>query len=432
VTATSTFTIDEGCANAGQFTPTLEAGTTAPSAGKPSPFTLRITQRSGQQNLSVIEATLPKGVLAKLAGVQLCGNAEAATGNCPMGSQVGTTTVGAGAGPSPIYVPQPGRAPTAVYLAGPYNGAPYSLVVKVPAEAGPFNLGTVTVRNSLYVDPTTTQVTAKSDPLPQILDGVPISYRDVRVDITRNDFTINPTSCEPMQVTSVLTAISGQTASPATRFQVAGCDALGFSPKLSLQLKGQTKRTGNPAVNAVLTAPPGQANIAATTVILPKSSFIDQSHVDNPCTRVQFSADACPANSILGTAVAYTPLIDKPLEGPVYFRSNGGERTLPDIVADLNGQIHVVLVGFIDSVKVGKESSRVRTRFASVPDAPVSKFVLKLKGGKRGLIENSQNLCKVKPVATVQMTGQNGKPHDFKQKIGTSCGSGKKSKKHHK
>jgi hypothetical protein len=116
----------------------------------------------------------------------------------------------------------------------------------------------------------------------------------------------------------------------------------------------------------------------------------------------------------------------------VYFRSNGGERQLPDIVADLNGQIHVVLVGYIDSVKVGKEGARVRTRFATVPDAPVSKFVLKLKGGKRGLIENSKNLCKVKPVATVQMTGQNGKPNDFEQKIGTSCGSGKKGKKKHK
>jgi hypothetical protein len=422
----SSFTIGEGCADASEFEPSIASGATSPVAGGFSPFVLRVTEPSGQQNLSTIEATLPSGVLAKLAGVPLCSDSQAVSGDCPSGSQVGTSTVGAGAGPTPVYVPQPGRAPTAVYLAGPYKGAPYSLVVKVPAEAGPFNLGTVTVRNGLYVDPTTTQVTAKSDPLPQILDGVPISYRDVRVDVSRNDFTINPTSCEPMKVTSLLTSIQGKAATPSDRFQVEGCGGLGFDPTLALQLKGKTKRTGNPALTATLKAPPGQANIAKTTVILPSSEFIDNRHINNPCTRVQFNAGDCPKASILGTATAYTPLLDKPLTGPVYFRSNGGERKLPDLVADLNGQIHVTLVGFIDSVRTGREVSRVRTRFTEVPDAPVSKFVLELKGGKRGLIQNSKNLCKAKPSATVQMTGQNGKRNDFEQKIATSCG-GRKS-----
>jgi hypothetical protein len=430
VTVDSSFTINEGCDNAGKFGPTFEAGTTNPVAGASSPFTLRVTAPSGQQNLVSIQATLPAGVLAKLKGVGLCPDASAATGNCPASSQVGTTIVGAGNGSSPIYVPQPGKSPTAVYLAGPYMGAPYSLVVKVPAEAGPFNLGTVAVRNGLYVDPTTAQVTAKSDPLPQILLGVPITYRDIRVEINRPDFTINPTNCEPKQVTSVLTSIAGTATTPSDRFQVANCEGLGFKPTLALSFKGQTKRSGNPALTAVLKAPEGQANIAKTNVLLPSSVFIDNRHISNPCTRVQFAADACPAKSILGTAVAYTPLLEKPLEGPVYFRSNGGERNLPDLVADLNGQIHITLVGFIDSVKTGKESSRVRTRFQSVPDAPVSKFELKLYGGKKGLIQNSTNICKDLGKAIVQMTGQNGKPNNFETTIATGCG--KKKQKHSK
>jgi hypothetical protein len=428
ISSDSSFSVSQGCGAGSSFSPKLQAGSSDPVGGAFSPFLLRITREDGEQNLSRIEATLPEGVLAKLAGVPLCPDAQAASGDCPASSQVGTTTVGVGAGPSPIYVPQPGKAPTAVYLAGPYKGAPYSLVVKVPAQAGPFDLGTVTVRNGLYVDPTTTQVTAKSDPLPQILEGIPLSYRDVRVEINRPDFTVNPTSCEPQQVASVLTSIAGTTARPSARFGVADCGELAFKPKLALSLKGQMKRTGNPALSATLTAPAGQANIAKTTVILPKGTFIDQSHVANPCTRVQFAAGACPAKSILGTAVAYSPLLEKPLEGPVYFRSNGGERKLPDIVADLDGQIHVVLVGFIDSVKSGKETSRVRTRFLSVPDAPVSKFTIALKGGKRGLIENSLDLCISRPTATVQMTGQNGKPNDFEQKVSTTCGEGKKPK----
>lgn len=422
-------TVDQDC-DTGGFAPGLQAGTVDPTGGAFSPFLLRITREDGESNLSRIEATLPPGLLAKLKGVPLCGDAQAATGACPAGSQVGSVVVGSGSGPLPLYVPEAGKAPTAAYLAGPYKGAPYSMVVKVPAQAGPFDLGTVTVRNALNIDPTTAQVTAVSDPLPQILQGIPIAYRDVRVEVNRPEFTINPTSCRQMAVTSVLTSATGQTATPSSPFQASGCGELDFGPSLKLAFKGKMNRTGNPAVNAVLKAPPSEANIAKTTVILPKSQFIDNSHINNPCTRVQFNANACPATSVLGTATAYTPLLDQPLSGPVYFRSNGGERELPDLVADLNGAIHVTLVGFIDSVPVkGTESSMVRTRFQNVPDAPVSKFVLKLKGGEKGLIENSENLCSFVPRAKVQMTGQNGKPNNFAAKIATSCGKGKKGKK---
>src|SRR5262249_12213500 len=166
----------------------------------------------------------------------------------------------------------------------------------------------------------------------------------------------------------------------------------------------------NPAVKAVLTQPANQANTAGATVILPSSEFIDQSHINNPCTRVQFNENACPPKSILGTARAVSPLLDQPLEGPVYFRSNGGERELPDIVVDLHGQIPITLVGFIDSVqKKGTEISRVRTRFQTVPDAPVTKFTLSFYGGKRGLLENHVNLCAATNKATATFIGQNGK-----------------------
>ncbi len=378
--------------------------------------------------MASLKATLPEGLLAKLGGIPLCPDAQAATGACPAQSQVGTVTVGAGSGSNPLYVPEAGKAPTAAYLAGPYKGAPYSLVVKVPAEAGPFNLGTVAVRNALQVNPTTTQVTAESDPLPQILQGIPIAYRDVRVEVNRPEFTVNPTSCGPKSITSLIGSAGGKTAAPSSPFQASGCGELEFGPSLQLAMSGSTKRAGNPALSATLKAPRGDANIASTTVILPKTVFIDPRHVSNPCTRVQFAAEACPAKSVLGRATAWSPLLDRPLSGPVYFRSNGGERRLPDLVADLNGQIHVVLVGFIDSKKVSKETSLVRTRFANVPDAPVSKFEIELNGGKKSLIQNSANLCKVKPKAEVEMGGQNGKIRDFKAPISVKCGGGGKSK----
>ncbi|HSS43437.1 MAG TPA: hypothetical protein VLK37_12920 [Solirubrobacterales bacterium] len=422
VSSQSVFEVSGNCDRGGQFTPALEAGTTNPVAGASSPFVLRVTRPDGQQNLSRIQATLPEGLLAKLKSVALCGEAQASAGDCPSASRLGSVIVAAGSGSSPLYLPEAGREPTAIHLAGPYKGAPYSLVVEVPAQAGPFDLGAVAVRNALRIDPVTTRVTAVSDPLPQILQGIPIAYRDLRVEINRSGFMLNPTSCRQMAVTSVLTSAEGQTATPSDRFQVAGCGELGFNPSLAISLKGAMKRSGNPALTAVLKAPRGQANIKKTTVALPQSMFIDNSHISNPCTRVQFNANACPKGSILGKATAFSPLLDEPLRGPVYFRSNGGDRELPDLVADLDGQIHVTLVGFIDSVKTGPETARVRTRIVNVPDAPVSKFVLKMAGGRKGLLENSVNLCKSPQTAAVQMEAQNAKTRAFSLPLGLKCG----------
>ncbi len=401
--------ITSGC-NKGGFSLGLQAGTLSFAAGAYSPFTMTLTRNDGEGNPASLQVHLPQGLLAKLGGVPLCGDAEAATGACPAGSQVGTIAAASGVGPLPLWIPQPGKAPTAVYLAGPYKGAPYSIVAKVPAQAGPFDLGTIVNRAGIYVDPNTALATVKTDPLPQILEGVPILYRAIHVDVNRPEFTLNPTSCAPKQISATVQATNGAVANPTTPFQATNCARLGYSPKLKMSFKGSTKRSGNPTVSATLTQPSGQANTAGATVILPSSEFIDQSHINNPCTRVQFNEDACPPGSVLGHASATSPLLDQPLSGPIYFRSNGGERELPDIVADLNGQIHIILVGFIDSVhKKGSEVSRVRVRFQNVPDAPVTKFTTSFFGGKKGLIENHVPLCKRKRRVNLRFTAQNGR-----------------------
>jgi hypothetical protein len=421
--------ITQGCGKGG-FSPGLQAGTTSLRAGAYSPFTMTLTRQDGEANPQTLDVHLPQGLLAKLGGVPLCGDAQAATGECPPGSQVGRLTAATGVGGSPLWIPQPGKAPTAVYLAGPYKGAPYSVVAKVPAQAGPFDLGTVVNRSGIYVDPETATATIKSDPLPQILQGVPIAYRVVNVLVDRPEFTLNPTNCSKKEIRATVTATNGAVATPSTEFKATNCAKLAYKPKLRLTLKGPTQRSGHPAVRAVLTQPAkNQANTAAATVILPSSQFIDQDHINNPCTRVQFNANDCPPLSILGRARAITPLLDQPLEGPVYFRSNGGDRELPDIVADLHGPIHVTIVGFVDAVtKKGSETSRIRTRFANVPDAPVTKFTMNLFGGKkRGLLENSKSLCQGKRnrTAKIRLVGQNGRVKSQSLRIGTSCGKKK-------
>jgi hypothetical protein len=427
--------------------PAFEAGTVTPIAGAYSPFVLKLRREDGSQLLSRIDATLPAGLLGKLAGISYCTEAqihqaESRTGlgqgaqevnspSCPASSEVGTVTVGAGAGSRPFLAT--GHA----YLAGPYKGAPLSLVVITPAVAGPFDLGSVVVRNALFVDETTTQIHAVSDPLPTILHGIPLDLRSITLDMNRPSFTLNPTSCDPKQIEGSATSTLGNVAPLTQRFQVGACGALGFKPELKLSLKGATKRAGVPALKAVLTYPKGSyANVKSISTVLPKSEFIDNAHIGNTCTRVQFNEGSghgtkCPAKSVLGKAIAYSPLLEKPLEGTVYLRSNGGERELPDIVAALHGQIEVTLVGFIDSVKKSKHSevSRIRTRFMNVPDAPVSRFVLQLAGAKHGLLQNSANLCKVKNIAQVKATAQNGLTYDTEPAVANDCGKGGKKSK---
>jgi hypothetical protein len=411
--------------------PAFEAGTVDPLAGAYSPFVLKLSRENGSQRLSGLNTTLPPGVTAKFAGVAECSDAqiaqaaarsnpgqgalEKASPSCPAGSQIGTVNVGAGSG-SPIYVQ--GN----VYLAGPYKGAPFSLAIITPGIAGPFDIGTVVVRAALYVNEETGQGTVKSDPLPTILQGIPLDVRSVAVQIDRSGYVLNPTSCEVKAITAEAISTTGAIAQLNNRFQVGGCGALGYTPKLSLSLNGATKRSGHPKFKGVLTQPSGQANSRRVVVILPPTEFIDPLRTANPCTRPLFAAGNCPEASVLGKARVFTPLFDKPLEGPVYFRANGGARELPDAVADLHGPVHFVLVGFVDAVhKKGSEISRVRTTFANVPDAPVSKAIFELKGGKKGTLVNSANLCKVPNTATVKMTAQNNRVQNADQRIGTSC-----------
>lgn len=416
-------TIDQGCGTGG-FSPRLSAGTTDPTAGAYTPFALSLQRQPGEQNVAILDVSMPPGLLAKLAGVAVCGEAGARVGDCPAASRVGATAVASGPGSSPLWIPQPGKDPTAVYLSGPYKGAPYSLTVKVPAQAGPFDLGTVITRAGIYVDPETTQVTVRSDPLPQILEGVPVTYRTIYVDVDRPGFTLNPTSCAAMSIRARVGSVGGAVANPSSPFQVGSCASLPFRPKLSFRLKGSTRRGGHPALRAELRAAPGEANIAKAVVGLPHSEFLAQDHIRTICTRVQFAASTCPAGSVYGHARAISPLLDQPLEGPVYLRSSSNP--LPDLVADLNGPIHVVLVGRIDSFNGG-----IRSTFGMVPDAPVSKFVLRMEGGKKGLLVNSRGLCASTNRASVSLVAQSGKAAGQRPALRDGCSkNGKKTRRH--
>jgi hypothetical protein len=411
--------------------PKLSAGTESPAAGKYSPLLFKVSREDGTQRMGRLEATLPKGLTARLAGVGVCsesaiakahsreepekGAAELADPSCPADSQVGVVNASAGAGPTPYYTQ--GHA----YLAGPYKGAPLSLVAIAPAIAGPFDLGTVVVRSAVYLDPETGQGRVVSDPLPTILEGVPLDVRSVAVRADRPGFSLNPTSCAQKAFTGNTTSTLGLVAPLSERFQVGGCKSLPYKPTLTTHLYGPIHRGGHPRLRTVFAAKPGEANTARISFALPRSEFIDQSHFRTICTRVQFAADQCPAGSIYGSVKATSPLVDYTVEGPIYLRSSSHK--LPDVVAVLKGPpsqpIEVDLDGRVDSVNGG-----IRTTFETVPDLPVTKAIVSLQGGKKGLFQNSTNICKGSHRATLKLDGQNGKVSDTQPLLKAQCGKG--------
>jgi hypothetical protein len=435
-TSVSSFTIDSGpggspCPAAVRpFTPTMVAGSADNTAGVYSSLLLRVNRADGDQNMVNINTVTPPGFSAKIAGIPYCpeaaiqqlqapgysGVTELLAPSCPAASQIGTMYAGTGAGGHPL------NSPGKIYLAGPYQGAPLSLMFVVPAVSGPYDLGNVAVRSRIYVNRSTAQITTLSDAIPKILDGIPLRIKYLHFDFNRPGFTLNPTNCDRFSIEGQVVGDQGTVAGPTEPYQAANCADLGFKPKLGLKLRGSTKRRGHPGLQAVLRAKAGETNVGRTQVAMPSTLLLDNSHIGTVCTRVQFSAHACPPAAVYGHATVETPLLDNPLSGPVYLRSS--KHKLPDLVADLRGQIEIELAAKIDTVKGG-----LRATFAKVPDAPVTKFVLRMQGGKKGLLINSSPLCRHAQKATVEMNGQNGRASKTKKKLQTGCGGGS-SKKH--
>jgi hypothetical protein len=384
--------------------PGFVAGTFSSAAGSYSPFVLKLTREDGSQIFRGLNVTLPPGLIGKLAGVGLCsqgqleaaelrsGGKEQTSPSCPAASEVGTVSVGAGSGPTPFY------AGGHVYLAGPYKGAPFSLAIVTPAVAGPFDLGTVVVRAGLYIDPHTAQVTVKSDPLPTILQGIPLDIRSIVASIDRPEFTLNPTSCEPMSVGANVIAQSSEVAL-ASVFQATGCAGLAFSPSFSASTAGRTSKADGASLVVKVAQRPGEANIRKADLTLPLVLPARLTTLQKACTEAQFNANpaGCPEGSNIGTAIARTPLLSDPLTGPAYLVSHGGA-AFPDVEFVLQGEgVEIVIDGNTD-IKKGITYSR----FETVPDAPLSSFETVLPQGPHSALAANANLCATTKTVTVR------------------------------
>jgi hypothetical protein len=426
----SFFNVD-GCPAVTPFSPGFSAGTVTPQAGQFSAFTLNFTHQDREQYLSGIQVHTPPGLVGMLSSVPLCGEPQAAQGTCPESSKIGTTRVASGAGSEPFEIS--GN----VYLTAGYKGAPFGLSIVTNAVAGPFNLGLVVVRSRINVDPVTSQLTVTSDPLPQIIFGVPLRLKQVTVNIDRPGFMFNPTSCSAQRITAVLSGSQNATANVQMPFAAGGCRSLAFQPRFTVTTSGHTSKRAGASLDAKVTYPSfragAQANISYVKVELPKQLPSRLTTLQKACLAAVFDANPanCPPASIVGIVRASTPVLPVPLTGPVYFVSHGGE-AFPSLIAVLQGDgVRVDLTGttFID--KHGITSSTFKT----VPDVPVTTFELYLPEGPYSALTANTNLCKAAAKLNMpsEFIAQNRAVIKKTTKIAvTGCPKPHKTKKHAK
>jgi hypothetical protein len=394
------------------FSPFFAAGTAASRAGAFSPETVTITRAEGEEELGSVDLENPPGLLGALSAVGICPGARAEAGNCPAASRIGTVSVGLGPSFSPLY------DEGGVYLTGPYKGAPFGVALEVPVLVGLFDFGEVVTRATLSIDPRTASLRIASDPLPQSFDGFPLEIRTIHLDLNRKGFIFNPTSCRRSSFAATVTSTAGAVASGRAPFKPTGCGRLAFRPKLGLRLAGQTNRGGHPKLTTVLKVPRGSANLKRVALTLPPTELVDSAHIKSPCTGTQFAAGQCPPASAIGFARVVTPVLRKPLQGPVYLRSSN--RPLPDLVIALHGEVGLDLAGRIDSLHGGG----LRVDFANLPDVPIAKLTLTLESGRRGLLVNSANLCREPEHAAARLSGQNGAGSNQRLPLRINCPKG--------
>jgi hypothetical protein len=398
------------CASPLPFAPTQSSSSQPATGGASTNFSFTVTRPSGQQYLSQIKTVLPAGLVGRIPAVSLCGEAQVAeasagTGGCPASSRIGSVTVLAGAGSAPY------QFTGSAYLTGPYSGAPYGLAVVVPANAGPFSLGNVVTHMTINVEPYTSRVVVAGS-IPTIYKGIPLRMQSLNVEVNRQGFMLNPTSCKTLLTESTLTGITllgsstTTTANVSSPFVTEECTKLAFKPSFGAIVGAKTSHVNGANFEVNISQPTGQANIRVVSTTLPKQLPVRLSTLAKACPAATFEAGpapgGCKSEANVGTVKATTPVLPGTLTGTAWLVSHGNE-AYPNLDLILSGDgVTVILVG---QTKVS--NSQITTSFNTLPDVPVSNISLYLPSGPNSVLAANGKLCRTKLTMYTTLVGQN-------------------------
>ncbi len=389
------------CPSEVPFEPAIAGSTTPAQAGASASMSLTLADPDRHQRLRTLRTSLPPGLVGRLTGISLCPIADAAAGTCATASRIGSVTTAVGAGGAPLALPG------TMYLAKPLQrGDPASLSIVVPARAGPFDFGNVVIRARIALRRDAGLDVALVDDLPQIVGGIPIRVRTVTTTIDRAAFMLNPTSCAALSFSGTFTSLANAERTAAGGYRASGCGSLAFAPKLRFVVSGQTRKDGHPRLRAIVTQPAGQANIAASRVVLPDVIRPEVAALQRPgglCPEAQLATRNCPAGSLVGTAQAVTPLLRERLSGPVYVVQHAAN-PLPKLTVFLDGLVSIQL-----DAQNELERLSIVNRFDALPDVPVKSFELAIRGGPNGILRNYADLCRARVRGQVSFKAHSGK-----------------------
>jgi hypothetical protein len=411
-----------GCPASPPFSLGQSAVSSTPKAGAYTNYTFNLTRTEGQQYLQRLTATLPAGLVGAIPTVPRCGEPQAQLGTCPAASQIGTANVSAGSGDA-----YPFSGP--VYLTGPYNGAPYGLSIPVEAAAGPFDLGRLVTRVSIGVDPHSARVIAAST-LPTIFKGVPLRLRNISVLVNHTNFLFNPTNCGPLSTDTTLVSTANATQGLSSGFAVTDCGSLPFNPKFeaatSASTNPATAKANGASLRVNLLQGAHEANIHSVVASLPKQLPSRLTTLQKACPEATYAANpfACPVSSKVGSATVSTPVLPDHLTGPAYLVSHGGAG-FPDLDLLLQADgVRVILKGDTQ-IRNGITTST----FGSIPDVPVTSFVLDLpQGPYSALAVNGGAFCTQTLTMPTTITAQSGKVIKQNTNVAVSGCTGAKGK----
>lgn len=365
-------------------------------AAAPTSFSVAFSRGEPGLSFSHFRTVLPDGLVAHFPAAGRCPEAQATQGQCPADSEIGVGSIEMGAGGVPLTLT--GHA----YLTSAYEGAPFGLLLQIPAAVGPFQLGELLVRAKLGVVSGSGQIELEGT-MPRIVDGVPLRPRRISLSLDRPGLLYNPTACGAVRTQSTL---GSSTASSSV--SITGCQSLAFDPAVSAASSASSSPSKGANLEASISVPRGDADVRSLLLQLPRQFLLRTESVAGACSEATVKSDpsACPAGSFVGSAGLSSPMLATRLAGPAIL-AVAAQTKLPELFLVLEAEgVRLVLTGSFRSV-----NGITFLAFGSEPDLPIGQLALNLQGGAHSALtlEPRAGICPLPLTIPTYITAWNKK-----------------------